>query len=106
VGNWFFLTNHACVLVAIARSPDVTARDIADQVGITERSVSNIVRELEDEGYIEATRVGRRKRYTVKGSQPMRHPISESLPIGELLRVLAPAAQRRGNQKRISGNGG
>jgi DNA-binding MarR family transcriptional regulator len=106
LSNWVFLTNHACVLIVIARTPDVTVRDIADQVGITERSVSNIVRELEEEGYIRSQRVGRRKRYTVEGRQPMRHPVSEALPIGQLLEVLAPAVQRRRPLKRDSGIAG
>ena len=103
MSSWFFLTNHACVLIAIARSPDLTVREIADQVGITERSVSNIVRELEDEGYLRSKRVGRGKRYAVEGRQPMRHPIADALPVGELLKVLAPAVQRRTHLKRDSG---
>jgi DNA-binding MarR family transcriptional regulator len=36
--DWTFLTNHAHVLLAIARDPDLRLRDIAELVGITERT--------------------------------------------------------------------
>src|ERR1051326_3491801 len=63
VNGWRFLTNHAYVLLAVARRPDVTVREIAEQVGITERAVSAIVRQLETNGYVSSKRMGRRKRY-------------------------------------------
>jgi DNA-binding MarR family transcriptional regulator len=42
-GTWVFLTNHAHVLLCIARDPRSRARDIADQVGITERAAQRIL---------------------------------------------------------------
>jgi DNA-binding MarR family transcriptional regulator len=50
--SWTFLTNHAQVLVCIARDPGVRLRDIGDRVGITERAAHRIVVELADAGYI------------------------------------------------------
>ena len=38
--SWTFLTNHAHVLFCISENPDVRTRDIAAQVGITEREPS------------------------------------------------------------------
>ena len=49
--SWTFLTNHAHVLVCIAEEPDVRGRDIADRVGITERSAQAIVADLVADGY-------------------------------------------------------
>jgi DNA-binding IclR family transcriptional regulator len=46
--RWTFLTNHAQVLVCIARDPGIRLRDIADRVGITERSAYGIVVDLAD----------------------------------------------------------
>jgi hypothetical protein len=40
--DWTFLTNHAHGLLAIARDPERRLRDIADLVGITERTAADI----------------------------------------------------------------
>ncbi len=50
--GWTFLTNHAQVLVCIARDPGVRLRDIGERVGITERAAHRIVAELADAGYV------------------------------------------------------
>ena len=47
IRGWTFLTNHGHVLVCVARDPDSTIREIANQVGITERAVQKIVSDLE-----------------------------------------------------------
>lgn len=83
--QWTFLTNHARVLLQIARDPDVRLRDIAAGVGITERAVQIIVADLEAAGYITRTRVGRRNRYTVDPSVALRHPSEADHPVGDLL---------------------
>ncbi len=59
--EWTFLSNHTHVLFCISLSPDIRIRDIAVQVGITERAVQRIVVELEQGGYIKRERVGRQK---------------------------------------------
>jgi DNA-binding MarR family transcriptional regulator len=48
--GWTFLTNHAHVLLCIAKWPSVTMRDVAARVGITERAVQRIVADLEAAG--------------------------------------------------------
>lgn len=72
---WTFLTNHAHVLLCIARESEVRMRDVARLVGITERAVQRIVADLEKTGYIARIRHGRRNRYEVRGHLPLRHPI-------------------------------
>ena len=62
VEPWSFLTNHARVLVCIAHDPGVRLRDIAERVGITERTAFGIVTDLADAGYIVKERDGRRNR--------------------------------------------
>lgn len=83
--GWTFLTNHAHVLVALARDPQVRLREVALRVGITERSVQSIVADLEAAGYLRRERVGRRNRYLVDPSGPLRHPAERDHAIGELL---------------------
>jgi DNA-binding Lrp family transcriptional regulator len=86
--RWTFLTNHAHVLLCIADDPDIRLRDVADRVGITERAAQRIVAELEGAGYLSHEKVGRRNRYEVHPSLPLRHPLEDHLEIGALLRVL------------------
>lgn len=85
--RWTFLTNHAHVLVALARDPDIRLRDVAILVGITERSVQSIVADLEAAGYLQRVRLGRRNRYQVDPTGPLRHPAERDHAVGELLRV-------------------
>jgi DNA-binding MarR family transcriptional regulator len=86
--RWDFLTNHAHVLVCVARDPGIRLRDIATAVGITERGAHRIVSELVEEGYLVRERQGRRNRYQVKAKLPLRHPLAEEREVGALLELL------------------
>jgi DNA-binding transcriptional ArsR family regulator len=86
--GWTFLTNHAHVLLAIAAEPEARLRDLAARVGITERAAQRIVGELEEAGYLDVRRVGRRNVYRVHANRPMRHPAERHHKVGELLTVL------------------
>jgi DNA-binding Lrp family transcriptional regulator len=86
--HWTFLTNHSHTLLCIAEDPTIRLRDIAEQVGITERAAQRIVAELEAAGYLSHRRVGRRNHYAVHTDLPLRHPLEDHLSIGALLRVL------------------
>jgi hypothetical protein len=86
--RWDFLTNHAHVLVCVARDPGIRLRDIAAAVGITERAAHRIVSELVDEGYVVRERQGRRNRYQVKTKLPLPHPLAEERDVGDLLQAL------------------
>jgi predicted transcriptional regulator len=79
---WTLLSNHGHVLVCLALDPEVRMRDIATQVGITERAVQIIIRDLIEAGLVTATKVGRRNRYTLVRSQTFRHPLEANVHIG------------------------
>lgn len=85
---WTFLTNHAHVLICLARDPDSVLRDVANKVGITERAVQRIVTDLEEAGYLERTREGRRNSYKLLLSKPLRHPVEKNCAIGDLVRMI------------------
>lgn len=87
--TWTFFTNHAHALFCLAADPDLRIRDLALRVGITERAAQRIVAELADAGVVEIERVGRRNRYRVNLSQPLRHPVEAGHTVGELVAVLA-----------------
>lgn len=98
-GGWTFLSNHTHVLLCIRNDPDVRLRDIAEQVGITERAAQNIVRDLVDAGYLQRTRVGRRNRYHVTATRPLRHSLERHHPIDALLEALAEPPAPRGQRR-------
>lgn len=89
--SWTFLSNHAHVLLCIARDPETRLRDIASAVGITERAAQRIVSDLVAAGYVTRERVGRRNRYQVHLDRPLRHPLEADAPVGVLLEALLPA---------------
>jgi DNA-binding MarR family transcriptional regulator len=89
--GWTLLTNHAQVLVCIARDPGIRLRDISERVGITERAVHRIVVELADSGYITRERNGRRTRYTINADSPVPDRTARQQNVGALLALLAGA---------------
>ena len=88
--GWTFLTNHAHVLLAIARNRDITLREAAARVGITERAAQGIVTDLVAAGYLVRTRLGRRNSYTIEAHRPLRHPLNAGHDLDELLTLLVP----------------
>jgi predicted transcriptional regulator len=86
--GWTFLTNHAHVLFCLARDPDVRLRDVALQVGITERATQRIVAELADGGFITVHKEGRRNSYRIRDKKRLRHPIEQEVSIRQLLDLI------------------
>lgn len=86
--HWRFVTNHANVLACIDRDPDIRLRDIATSVGITERGAAQIVKDLEEAGYLTKSREGRRNHYEVHADLPLRHASHRHRTVGDLMRFL------------------
>lgn len=87
--NWTFLSNHGHVLVFLSKKPDALVRQIADEIGITERSTQSILHELEEAGYITKSKQGRRNSYQINPKGKFRHPSERSKPIGLLLKIFS-----------------
>ena len=85
---WTFLTNHAHVLLCIAKNPDSRLRDIADVVGITERAVHRIVADLTEAGYVDARRDGRCNVYVTHPKKNLRHPIEAHRQVADIIRLM------------------
>ena len=96
--GWTFLSNHGHVLVSVALDPDARMRDVADAVGITERAVQHIVRELLDEGYLRKEKVGRRNRYFVAQDAHFRHDLESAVTLGAFLELVAQGADRQNSR--------
>jgi len=86
--NWTFFTNHAHVMVCLARNGDRPLREVALDVGITERAVQRIVADLEEGGYLERKREGRRNTYSLILRKELRHKLEADHTIGDVLRLL------------------
>ncbi len=86
--TWTFLSNHAHVLISLARMPDARIRDLAPIVGITERAVQRIVAELVEGGFLTVAKDGRRNHYTINDRLPLRHPVEAPRTVRDLLTVV------------------
>ena len=87
--KWHFLSNHALVLLAAVRNPDATVRELADTVGVTERTTFRVLSDLETEGYVRrAGAGGRGGRFIVAEDAPLRHPLIGSTPTRQLIDLL------------------
>ena len=69
-------------------------REIAECVGVTERTAHKIVDDLVAAGYVRRFREGNRNRYEIVHDVPMAHPLLEDHWLGELLVVLATESLR------------
>ena len=86
--NWTFLSNYAHVLVCLAENPAARLRDVAEKVGITERTAFRLIGELEEAGVLERARHGRRNHYLINTDAHLRHAIEEHCTVGDLLETI------------------
>lgn len=63
-------------------------RQVAIEVGITERAVQRIIADLEEAGILEREKVGRQNRYRIMRAQPLRHSVESHQTIGNLLALM------------------
>ena len=100
--EWTFLTNHALVLSHVALHPRITARELSDAIGITERATRKIIADLLEAGYINKKREGRRNRYGINPDKPLNPPGLEETAIGYLLETLG--WKKRGRPRKLKTN--
>lgn len=86
--SWSFFSNYAHVLVCLAENPNARLRDVAERVGITERTTIRLIGELEDAGILERAKEGRRNHYKINTKAHLRHEIEEHCTVGELLETV------------------
>jgi len=86
--NWTFFSNFAHVLICLAGNPHARLRDVAETVGITERTASRLIGELEEAGILARVKEGRRNHYVINSDAHLRHTIEEHCTVGELLQTV------------------
>jgi hypothetical protein len=89
MANWTFLSNHGRALLCITRDPTTRLRDIASDLGITERRAYDIVNDLSEAGYVRKLKEGRRNRYEVQEHLPLPEDAERERPIGQVLQMLS-----------------
>lgn len=94
--SWTFLTQHARVLLAVSRDPEVRVRDLAASCGLTQRAVQSVIADLETAGYLTRERNGRRTHYTVTRHTFFRHPAEARHEIAGLLTLFDGAGPGAG----------
>ena len=88
MAGWTFLTNHSHVLLCIVQNPRIRLSEIAEKVGITERTAFAIVNDLVSEGYLTKERRGRRNEYEIHPELRFRHPVEAQAEIRALLAII------------------
>ncbi|OGQ01075.1 MAG: hypothetical protein A2026_15230 [Deltaproteobacteria bacterium RBG_19FT_COMBO_46_12] len=88
MAEWAFLTNHAIVLSFLAKHQLITGRELSRLIGITERTVRNIISDLESGGYIKGSKEGRQVRYKINPDLPFRHHTQKDKAIKFLIEAL------------------
>ena len=81
-----FFTNYAHVLLLIAQASDVRMRELAADIGITERAIQRIIEELVTAGYLSVKKEGRRNRYDVRVELPLKRLPVAHRTVGDLVR--------------------
>ena len=86
--RWTFLSNHAHVLICLARDPEILLREVAERIGITERAVLSILSDLEGEGLVQRRREGRRNSYELHLNHPLRPPVASHRKVSALIELI------------------
>lgn len=87
--KWTFFSNHGHVYFLLASIKDITLREVANRVGITERSVLGIVQDLEETGYIKREKVGRTNTYKIVPKKTLRHPLESKVQLKDLVDLIS-----------------
>ncbi len=88
MSDWTFFSNYGHVLVCLSRNNEARLRDVASEVGITERAVQKIVRDMQDAGFITVSKQGRCNRYRLNKRKSLRHGLESHCNIGKLLALV------------------
>ena len=104
MGDWTFFSNYGHVLVCLARNREARLRDVAAQVGITERAVQKIVRDMQDAGILTVTKHGRCNRYRINRRKSLRHSLESHCTVGKLLTLITrPVAAEQPQGEAVPG---
>ena len=86
--SWTFFTNYGHVIFLVAKNPEITLREIANKTGITERAVQRIISDLEKDGFLKISKIGRQNSYKIMGKKHLKHTIEKNCRIDEVVTLI------------------
>jgi len=89
---WTFLTDHAHVLILLARDPRTDAESLADQLGVDLDIVEQILDDLEEGGYIKRERRSGTLFTYIDRDKALRHSVEQHHPVGQLINAVESPA--------------
>ena len=90
--GWMVFSSHGRVLFHLVAHPDATLRASGAALGLTERRVTSIVKDLVEAGMLRVERRGRRNRYLLDGATRLEHPPLAPIPLTRLAAAVVPEA--------------
>ncbi len=90
--SWNFLSNHGLVILHIVQNSQATLREVALGTGLTERAVYQIVRHLEEGGFIGKRKVGRRNAYTINQQAILTYPAYGQMTLEDIGKAITSLA--------------
>ena len=97
--KWNFITNHGLVLLYVSRNPQCTMRDMAAALGVTERSIQRVLKDLEAEGYITWQSTGRGNIYEINHTRELKHELTKDSIVRDLLSLLGDKQKKRAKSR-------
>jgi predicted transcriptional regulator len=83
--RWTFLSSHGLVFEYVATHKNCVAETMSREIGITQRVIFMILKDLENEGYITRNKIGRCNHYLINAGLPMRHHLDSNRTVREIL---------------------
>ena len=90
--GWAIFSSHGRALFHLAAHPDATLRATGAALGLTERRVAGIVKDLVAAGVLRVERRGRRNRYALDPAKRVEHPPLAPIPLTRLVAAVVPDA--------------
>lgn len=92
--NWQLMASHGTILVYLVNRPDATIREIANATDLTERRVSQVLRDLSDSDVISVERRGRRNVYEINEDCTLSSPVAD-IRVESLVNLIKDSATLR-----------
>jgi predicted transcriptional regulator len=93
--KWNFISNHGLVLLYISHNPQCTMREMAATLGVTERSIQRVLKDLEEEGYVTWQGTGKGNIYVINQTRGLKHELTRDVIVADLIDLLG----KKGNRK-------
>ena len=86
------METHGIVLFHIAAHPDLTTRQMSEDLDLTERRISQVIKDLATAELLHVTKTGRRNTYSINTEARFRHPTLAFIKLGAFMTFLREQA--------------